>query len=127
VSYDGTLPLVRADAGQLQRVLVNVLENAVKFSPPNEQVRVTARSATGRVHVSVSDHGPGIPESDLSQIFRPFFRGRSATPGSGLGLAIAHGLAAANGSSLTVEPASKAGAIFTLSIPAPAAVQRRRA
>ncbi len=129
VAYEGALPLVRADAGQLQRVLVNVLENAVKFSPTDAPVQVTARAAAGRVHVSVTDHGPGIPESDLERIFQPFFRGSAhgAPPGSGLGLAIAHGLAAANGASLTVEPAPNGGATFTLSIPAPAPVERRRA
>jgi two-component system, OmpR family, sensor histidine kinase KdpD len=129
VSYDGALPLVRADAAQLQRVLVNVLENAVKFSPADAPVQVTARAAAGRVHVSVSDHGPGIPESDLARIFQPFFRGSAhgAAPGSGLGLAIAHGLAAANGASLTAESAPDGGTTFTLSIPAPAPVERRRA
>jgi two-component system, OmpR family, sensor histidine kinase KdpD len=119
VRHDGALPLVRLDAAQVQRVLVNLLENAAKFSPPGEGVEVTAAARGGRVDVSVTDHGPGIPESDRAHIFRPFYRGGAGTaPGSGLGLAIAQGLAAANGATVTLEPANGAGTTLTVSIPA---------
>jgi two-component system, OmpR family, sensor histidine kinase KdpD len=126
VEHAGELPLIRVDAAQLQRVLVNLLENAIKFSPPGEAVRVVARARAGRIAVSVSDRGPGIPEADRAHVFRPFFRGRTAgAPGSGLGLAIAQGLAAANGATLIIDPGGDAGTTITLSIPAPAAVDRR--
>jgi two-component system, OmpR family, sensor histidine kinase KdpD len=119
VRHHGELPLVRLDAAQVQRVLVNLLENAAKFSPPGEDVEVTAAARAGRVEVSVTDHGPGIPEPDRVHIFRPFYRGAAGTaPGSGLGLAIAQGLAAANGATVALEPANGAGTTLTVSIPA---------
>ncbi len=126
VDHGGELPLVRVDAAQVQRVIVNLVENAVKFSPPDEHVLVAAAARGGRVVVSVSDHGPGVPESERAHIFRPFYRGRSGDqPGSGLGLAIAQGLAVANGATVTLEPANGAGATLTVSIPAAPTPERR--
>jgi two-component system sensor histidine kinase KdpD len=121
VQHQPDLPLVRVDATQLQRVLVNLLENAAKYSPPGEPVRIVAGTRGGRVTVSVADHGPGVPESARAHIFRPFYRGPGGEPGSGLGLAIARGLATANGATLTLEPPDGPGATLTVSIPAPPA------
>jgi two-component system, OmpR family, sensor histidine kinase KdpD len=119
VDHAPGLPLVRVDATQLQRVLVNLLENAARYSPPGDPVRITAGARGGRVTVSVADHGPGVPESERAHIFRPFYRGAGGgEPGSGLGLAIARGLATANGATLTLEPRDGAGATLTVSIPA---------
>jgi two-component system sensor histidine kinase KdpD len=118
VEHEPGLPLVRVDAAQLQRVLVNLLENAAKYSPPGQPVRISAGARGGRVTVSVADHGPGVPESARAHIFRPFYRGPGDEPGSGLGLAIARGLATANGATLTLEPPDGAGATLTVSIPA---------
>jgi two-component system, OmpR family, sensor histidine kinase KdpD len=118
VEHEPGLPLVRVDATQLQRVLVNLLENAAKYSPPGQPVRISAGARGGRVTVSVADHGPGVPESARAHIFRPFYRGPGDEPGSGLGLAIARGLATANGATLTLEPPDGAGATLTVSIPA---------
>jgi len=119
VEHEADLPLVRVDAAQLQRVLVNLLENAAKFSPPGTPVRISAAARSGRVTVSVADGGPGVPDSERAHIFRPFYRGPGGRqPGSGLGLAIARGLATANGATLTLEPADGPGATLTVSIPA---------
>jgi two-component system, OmpR family, sensor histidine kinase KdpD len=119
VEHESDLPLVRVDAAQLQRVLVNLLENAAKFSPPGTPVRISAAARGGRVTVSVADSGPGVPDSERAHIFRPFYRGPGGRePGSGLGLAIARGLATANGATLTLEPARGTGATLTVSIPA---------
>lgn len=127
VHHEGTLPLVRVDAAQMQRVLVNLIENAVKFSPPGETVEVSATAGGGRVSVSVADRGAGIPEADRPHIFRPFVRGRAdAEPGSGLGLAIAQGLAAANGATVTLDPEQTPGTRMTVSIPAPTVADRRQ-
>ena len=126
VDHEGELPLVRVDAAQLQRVIVNLVENAVKFSPPDQHVLVAAATRGARVVVSVSDRGPGIPESERAHIFRPFYRGRTGDqPGSGLGLAIAQGLAVANGATVTLEPPNGAGATLTVSIPAAPTPERR--
>src|SRR5437870_10935735 len=127
VEHEADLPLVRVDAAQLQRVLVNLLENAAKFSPPGEPVRISAAARGGRVTVSVADRGPGVPESERAHIFRPFYRGPGGggEPGSGLGLAIAQGLATANGATLTLEPADGSGATLMVSIPAAPAPEGR--
>jgi len=126
VQHEADLPLVRVDATQLQRVLANLLENAAKFSPAGEPVRISAATRGGRVTVSVADHGPGVPDSERAHIFRPFYRGAGGgEPGSGLGLAIAKGLATANGATLTLEPADGSGATLTVSIPAAPAPEGR--
>src|SRR6185312_6827422 len=106
LAFDGELPLVRGDAPQLQRVLVNLLENASKFSPPDEPALVTVRRAGGRIEIAVEDRGPGVPFDEADRIFEPFYRSplRRDAPGSGLGLAIARGLAEANGGTVAVEP-----------------------
>lgn len=110
--------LVRVDGPQLQRVLVNLLENALKFSSPSDPVDVRVDAEPGRVRLRVRDRGPGIAEGDRERIFDPFERGSNAGPGSGLGLAIARGFAEANGGRVWAEPGmSTGGATFVLELP----------
>jgi two-component system, OmpR family, sensor histidine kinase KdpD len=112
--------LVRVDGPQVHRVLVNLLENALKFSSPTDPVEVTVREADARITVRVRDRGPGVREEDRERIFDAFERGGSAGPGSGLGLAIARGFAEANGGRVWLEPgeAPAGGAAFVLELPA---------
>jgi K+-sensing histidine kinase KdpD len=112
--------LVRVDGPQLHRVLVNLLENALKFSSPADPVEVTVRGDGKHIFVHVRDRGPGIPESARERIFDPFERGSTAGPGSGLGLAIARGFAEANGGRVWIEPVDEAtgGCTFVLELPA---------
>ena len=112
--------LVRVDGPQVHRVLVNLIENALKFSSPSDPIDVTVEDGVGRVRVRVRDRGPGIPESDRERIFDPFERGSTAGLGSGLGLAIARGFAEANGGRVWVEPEaeSSGGSTFVLELPA---------
>jgi two-component system sensor histidine kinase KdpD len=99
-------------------VLVNVLENALKYSPPGEAVHVHISSTSAEAAIRVVDHGPGVPEHERERIFEPFHRGgRTSTPGAGLGLAIARGFAEANGGRLTVESLAGQGAAFVLVLP----------
>ena len=112
------LPLVQADAAQLERVLSNLIENAVKFSPPGEPVLVSGGGTPGRVIVRVSDRGRGIPHSKQAQVFEPFFRGRDGDTGSGLGLAICRGLVEANGGRIELQSAPGQGTSFAVSFPA---------
>jgi K+-sensing histidine kinase KdpD len=112
--------LVRVDGPQLHRVLVNLLENALKFSSPSDPIGVTVEGDSARVRVRVHDRGPGIAKADRDRIFDPFERGSNAGPGSGLGLAIARGFAEANGGRVWVETdnESTGGSTFVLELPA---------
>jgi two-component system, OmpR family, sensor histidine kinase KdpD len=113
------LPLVRADAAQLERVFSNLIENAVKFSPPGLPVRITAGVGSGRVTVRVIDQGRGIPSQHRSQVFEPFFRGRGDSgSGSGLGLAISRGFVEANGGQIILQSDVDRGTSFAVSFPA---------
>jgi two-component system sensor histidine kinase KdpD len=114
------LPLVRADAAQLERVFSNLIENAIKFSPSGAPVRITGGSAGGRVTVRVIDTGRGIPTQHRAHVFEPFFRGRGgAAPGSGLGLAICRGFVEANGGRITLQTGAGQGTSFAVSFPVP--------
>jgi two-component system, OmpR family, sensor histidine kinase KdpD len=111
------LPLVRADAAQLERVFSNLLENAVKFSPGGTAVRVSGGSGGGKVTVRVSDSGPGIPTSKRSDIFEPFVRGTNTGQGSGLGLAISRGLVVANDGEISLQGRAGGGSTFAVAFP----------
>jgi two-component system sensor histidine kinase KdpD len=112
------LPLVRADASQLERVFSNLIENAVKFSPPNAPVRVSAGVGSGKVTIRVLDQGRGIPSNHRAQVFEPFFRGRGAAgSGSGLGLAICRGFVEANGGQIILQSRGRSGTSFAVSFP----------
>lgn len=111
------LPPVRTDAAQLQRALVNVLENALKFSPPESAVTLRAGLDGDAVVVRIDDEGPGVPSDELEAIFQPFHHS-PLSGGAGLGLAIARGFVAANGGRLWVEAPPGGGASFVLTLPA---------
>ncbi|TMM27085.1 MAG: GAF domain-containing protein [Actinobacteria bacterium] len=118
----GELPSVRGDRDRLQQVLTNLLDNAVKYSPAGEEVRVNAFQQDSRVRIEVSDRGPGVPADQQRMIFEKFGRGQSAgspgKPGTGLGLFIARSIAEAHGGSVEVSSATQGGATFTLTLPA---------
>jgi signal transduction histidine kinase len=114
------LPRVRGDFERLRQVLMNLIDNAVKYSPPNGQVEVRAYGEDGRVRVDVSDRGPGIAREDQGLIFEKFGRvaGDGAhRPGTGLGLFIARSIAEAHGGSLDVWSAPEQGSTFILDLP----------
>jgi two-component system sensor histidine kinase KdpD len=118
LSVPTDLPLVRADAAQLERVFSNLIENAVKFSQPDEPVQITGGAGPAWVTVRVVDHGPGIPLEQRRHIFEPFFRGRSGgATGSGLGLAIARGFVEANAGRIVVQSNVGLGTSFAVSFP----------
>jgi two-component system sensor histidine kinase KdpD len=114
------LPLVRADAAQLERVFSNLIENAIKFSPPSAPVRISAAATGGRVTVRVIDRGRGIPAKDRQHVFDPFFRGRERggpRTGSGLGLAICRGFVEANGGQIVLQTGVERETSFAVSFP----------
>ncbi|GIG61790.1 sensor histidine kinase [Longispora fulva] len=114
------VPEMRADATLVERVLVNLLANALRYSPPDRPPMVTASAHAGQVQIRVIDHGPGIPESDRDRVFLPFqrFGDRDNATGVGLGLALSRGLAEAMGGTLTPETTPGGGLTMTLSLPA---------
>ena len=113
--------VVRADRDRLQRILLNLLTNAAKFTPNGGQVSVGCSVVADRVAIHVADTGRGIPPEMLERIFQPFVqveRGDAGNEhGMGLGLAIGRELARAMGGDLSVESAVGRGSIFTLTLP----------
>jgi two-component system sensor histidine kinase KdpD len=106
------------DATQIQRVLVNLIENAVKFSPPGATVSISARDDGDSVTIEIEDRGGGIRPEEADALLEPFARGQAAVGGAGLGLAIARGFAAANGGSVSLAPREGGGTRASLTLPA---------
>ncbi|MGW0435930.1 DUF4118 domain-containing protein [Micromonospora sp. NPDC003197] len=113
------VPAVLADPGLLERVLVNLVANALRFSPPDQPPLVTASEHGGQVELRVVDQGPGIPHEEWEQVFLPFQRygDRDNHAGVGLGLALSRGLAEAMGGSLVPEDTPGGGLTLVLSLP----------
>jgi K+-sensing histidine kinase KdpD len=119
VDLPDDIPPVEVDPGQIERALVNVIENALKFSDSATRVALRATTEAGEVFLRVTDSGPGIPAHERERVFEPFVRGAvEGDRGSGLGLAIARGFVALNGGRLWVEPSVAGGAEFVLTLPA---------
>ena len=112
------LPLVDADPDALERILANLVGNAVKYSPAGSEVRLSARRAGAMVEVEVTDHGPGIPDEALARIFEPYYRAPDvgAVRGTGLGLAVVKALVEAHGGAIRVESVLGAGTRVTFSL-----------
>jgi len=117
--FDEGLPLVWADAGLLDRVLANVLENALRHSPGRREVVVQASRLADRVQIRVVDRGPGVDESARERIFAPFQRGGDAPRGDGvgLGLAVARGLTEAMDGTLWAEDTPGGGLTIAIDLP----------
>ncbi|NTW40690.1 MAG: DUF4118 domain-containing protein, partial [Cellulomonadaceae bacterium] len=125
-----SLPLVLADAGLLERALANVVENAVRHSPPGATVLVVADQLHDTIVVRVVDRGPGVPDDRKAQMFTAFQRlgDNPQAQGVGLGLAVARGFVEANGGTLEAEDTPAGGLTMVLTLPvapAPAPVTGR--
>ncbi len=109
------------DLTQTLRILVNLLDNAAKYSSPDTPIDVRARRRDERLLIDVMDRGPSVPEDERNRIFEPFYRPPGVPPdvrGHGLGLSIARGLAEAQGGAVRFAPRPGGGSIFTLELPA---------
>jgi signal transduction histidine kinase len=117
----GDLPVVRADAGQLQRVFQNLLANAMKFTAPGvaPRVAVSGRQADGTWEIAVADNGIGIDPDQAERVFEMFARlhGRARYGGTGLGLAISRRIVERHGGRLWFEPNPSGGSVFRLTLP----------
>ncbi len=110
---------VAADRQALKRIMANLLDNAIKYSPPGGRVAISARGAQGRVEISVADTGPGIGELDRELIFKRFYRldkSRSKR-GAGIGLALSRALVRAQGGEISLKSEPGQGSVFTFHLP----------
>ena len=123
VAVPADLPFVSCDAVLVEQVLVNLLENALKYSPAGGAIEVSAEVADGEVVVTIADRGPGIPRGEERRIFEKFYRvGRDASVGGvGLGLAICRAIVTAHGGRIWGENREGGGAAFHFSLPGIAA------
>ncbi len=114
------VPVGRFDFVQALQALVNLLENALRHSPPGSPVKLAVGRDGESLTFEVSDRGAGVPAEDRTRIFEPFHRGANAAavPGTGLGLAIARGAARAQGGDVEYRPRHGGGSVFVLRLPA---------
>ena len=118
-SLPGTLPFVYAKA-DLQRILANLLDNALKFTPPGGRVELLLRTAPDGVVLQVRDSGRGIPLKDQPHIFERFYRADSSRslPGNGLGLSLVAAIVKSYDGSISFESSGESGTCFTIHLPA---------
>jgi signal transduction histidine kinase len=113
---------VLADQAALRQLLLNLLDNAVKFGPPGQVVRLRVARQNGAALLTVTDQGPGVAEQDRERIWEPYYRGSNAATrvvgGSGIGLAIVREVAGRFGGSVSVRTSEGGGAEFTVTLPA---------
>ncbi len=114
------LPPVKLDYLEIDQVLTNLIENAVRYTPAGSPIEISARIDGDQMVVSVADRGPGIPPADLERVFDKFYRVLGTgvkTTSSGLGLAVSKGLVEANGGRIWAENREGGGAIFSFTLP----------
>jgi signal transduction histidine kinase len=130
IAVEGTVrPEVLADRDVLRQALINLVDNAIKFTPAGGRILLRVAETARVVVLDVVDSGPGVPEELRERIFDRFYRvdGGNGTNGAGLGLAIARGAVEANGGRLTLESTGAAGSTFRMAIPRQQQRRRRRA
>jgi two-component system sensor histidine kinase KdpD len=116
VDIPETLPQIQTDPALLERVVANLIENALIWSPSAETVRVSAGEVARRIDLRITDRGPGIPQGSRETVFQPFQRlGDSAgSEGVGLGLAVSRGLLEAMGNELVIEDTPGGGTTMVI-------------
>jgi two-component system sensor histidine kinase KdpD len=120
VTIPQTLPAVRMDVDRITEVLVHLLDNAAKYSPPETPIHLTVEQRDSEVLTSVADHGPGVDEMEQEMIFEKFYRGRNQRmliQGTGMGLAIAKAIVELHGGKMGVTSQLGRGSLFYFSLP----------
>jgi two-component system sensor histidine kinase KdpD len=107
------------DMALMTQVLVNLLDNALKYSPPESSIEIAARLLDDKLTMEVADHGPGVPEADLKRIFEKFYRlpVPEGAGGTGLGLAICKGFVEAHGGKISAENHAGRGLKVIITLP----------
>ncbi len=121
ITIPDDLPRVRMDIDRITEVLVHLLDNAGKYSPPGTPIQVTGEFRDGEIVTSVADHGPGIDDVEQEMIFEKFYRGRNqrtSIQGTGMGLAIARAIVELHGGKIGVTSQVGRGSLFYFSLPA---------
>lgn len=118
VKLPGNLPLIPFDGLLIEQVLMNLFDNAIKYTPKGTPLELSASESFYTVTVSLADRGPGIPPGEEERIFEKFVRGRGATGGVGLGLAICRTIINAHGGKIWAENRPDGGAVFRFSLSA---------
>lgn len=120
VDVPTTLPTLKVDVSHIQQVIMNLIHNAIKFTPPGGQIIVAAEEKHETLHVTVTDTGVGIAPEDVGRLFERFYKSDRARAGggTGLGLAIAKHIVQAHGGRIWVESNEGQGSKFTFSLPA---------
>jgi len=119
IRIPSNLPLVNADPVLIAQVIINLLDNSLKYSPPGTPLEIKAAALDSQVEIRISDRGPGVPEEHRLQVFEKFFRlpGTEGVRGTGLGLAICKGIVEAHRGKIWVENIPGGGARFILALP----------
>jgi signal transduction histidine kinase len=121
VEFPATIPAVEADEDLVKQIFVNLVGNAIKYGPDGGRIMIEGRERASTVEVSVRDEGPGIPESEVANVFRQFYRVRgneSELPeGSGLGLTIVRNIVEMHGGRIEVDGGEGTGATFRFQLP----------
>jgi two-component system sensor histidine kinase KdpD len=121
VNIPAEFPLLMLDGFLMEQVLVNLLENASRYTPAGSEIEISAVSNDKQAEISIADHGPGVPDGSEAKIFDKFFRGATVAPdgrrGVGLGLAICKAILDAHGGTIKVNNRKTGGAVFTIVIP----------
>jgi DNA-binding response OmpR family regulator len=111
LDLNAELPRVRADPARVEEVLVNLLDNAARFSPTNEPILVSARLQGPRLHIAVTDKGPGVPQAEQRRIFEKYTQGMNGENGTGLGLFISRKIVEAHGGRIGVKSPPDGGQV----------------
>ncbi len=113
------MPMLHVDAVMIEQVLINLLENASRYTPTGSALEIEAEALGNNVEISVTDHGPGIPKGLEERLFEKFYQVRheTAQSGVGLGLAICRAIVEVHGGKIRAQNRPEGGAVFTITLP----------
>ena len=119
IRLSAQLPLIHVDGVLLEKLLINLLENASKYTPPGSTIVITAERHDSQIRIEVADSGPGVPEHTAERLFEKFYRGEQegVISGIGLGLTICRAITQAHGGTISVRNRVEGGAAFTVLFP----------